>query len=93
MEEVNSHKKETKIISKSRSKHIYRGIDLTTLTFMQWKPKVYNDPFKFDFEKVKARIEKAEEEGYTSDVETIKRNIKRVINDNPGMFDDFAELL
>lgn len=86
-------KEETKIISKSKSRWKYKGIDPFTLTFMKWKPVVYDDPFKFDFDKVKARIEKAEEAGYTDDVDTIKRNIRRVIDDNPGMFDQFEALL
>ena len=29
----------------------------------------------------------------TDDVATIKKNIKRVVSDNPGMFDDFLELV
>ncbi len=82
-------------ISKNKSKYKgkYRGIDLDILPIMQWKPKKYDDPFRFDYDKVKARIEKAEEAGFTDDVDTIKRNIKRVVADNPGMFDDFLDLV
>ena len=79
--------------NKSRYKHSYRGIDLDILPTMAWKPKVYDDPFKFDYDVVKARIEKAEDAGFTDDVATIKRNIKRVCEDNPGMFDDFLKLV
>ena len=50
--------------NKSRYKHSYRGIDLDILPTMAWKPKVYDDPFKFDYDVVKARIEKAEEAGF-----------------------------
>jgi len=73
------------------SKYVYKGIDKEST--IVWKPKVYDDPFKFDYERTKARIEAAEEAGYTDDVETIKKNIKRVVADNPGMFDDFLELV
>ena len=75
----------------SKSKYDYKGIDKDST--IVWKPRVYDDPFKFDFDTVKARIEKAESEAYTDDVETIKTNIKRVVRDNPGMFDDFLELV
>lgn len=69
----------------------YRGIALDST--IQWKPKIYHDPFKFDIEKVRERIKVATEEGRIDDVDTIKRNIKRVVEDNPGMFDDFMELV
>ena len=80
-------------IKKNKTRIKYKGIDPFTLSTMVWKPRVYDDPFKFDYDKVKERIEKAEAAGYTDDVATIKRNIKTVIKDNPGMFDQFADLL
>ncbi len=79
--------------NKSRWAGKYKGIDLDTLGTIAWYPKKYDDPFKFDFDKVKARIETAEKAGYTDDVATIKRNITRVVKDNPGMFDEFMELV
>ncbi len=79
--------------NKSRWAGKYRGIDLDTLGTIAWYPKVYDDPFKFDYDVVKARIEKAQEAGYTDDVDCIKRNITRVVRDNPGMFDEFMELV
>lgn len=74
-----------------KSRIEYKGIEKDTS--IVWKPKVYDDPFKFDYDKVKARIETAEQAGFTDDVATIKKNIKRVVSDNPGMFDDFLELV
>ena len=74
-----------------KSRIEYKGIEKDTS--IVWKPKVYDDPFKFDYDTVKARIETAEQAGFTDDVATIKKNIKRVVADNPGMFDDFLELV
>lgn len=74
-----------------KSRIEYKGIEKDTS--IVWKPKVYDDPFKFDYDTVKSRIETAEQAGFTDDVATIKKNIKRVVSDNPGMFDDFLELV
>lgn len=57
-----------------------------------WKPKFY-DADTFDFEKVKARLDKAVEDGNKEAVKTITRNIRRVCDDNPGIFDDFEALI
>jgi len=78
---------------KSRYGKSYKGIDLDTLGTIRWYPKVYDDPFRFDYDKVKKRIEDAQAAGFTDDVDTIKRNIQRVVTDNPGVFDDFKDLL
>lgn len=80
-------------IKKTQTRLKYKGINLDTLQNMQWYPKIYKDPFKFDFEKVKQRMLDAKEAGYSDDVSTIKRNILRVTRDNPGIFDQFLELL
>lgn len=71
-------------IKKTKTKLRYKGISIDTLQNMQWYPKIYKDPFKFDFEKVKQRMLDAKEAGYSDDVSTIKRNILRVTRDNPG---------
>lgn len=80
-------------IKKTKTKLRYKGINIDTLQNMQWYPKIYKDPFKFNFEKVKQRMLDAKEAGYSDDVSTIKRNILRVTRDNPGVFDQFLELL
>ena len=74
-----------------KSRIEYKGIEKDTS--IVWKPKVYDDHFKFEYDTVKSRIETAEQAGFTDDVATIKKNIKRVVSDNPGMFDDFLELV
>jgi hypothetical protein len=74
-----------------KSKLKYKGIEKDST--IQWRPTIYDDPFKFDYDTVKTRIETAEQAGFTDDVATIKKNIKRVVADNPGMFDDFLELV
>ena len=79
--------KKTKIIIK------YKGIDPEMLSTFKWYPKIYENPFRFDFDLVKKRMEEARAAGYEDDVSTIKRNIKRVTEDNPGVFDDFLVLL
>lgn len=58
---------------------------------LQWKPKEY-PVGKFDFDKVKARLEKFIEEGNKVSVKAMKDNIKRVVRDNPH-YKDFAQLL
>jgi len=57
-----------------------------------WKPKIYPAD-KFDYEKVKARVEKYKEEGNKKGLKTMARNFERVCRDNPGVFDHFLELL
>ena len=57
-----------------------------------WKPKKFPAD-KFDFEKVKARVEKYKEEGNKKGLKTMARNFERVCRDNPGVFDHFLELL
>ena len=57
-----------------------------------WKPKIY-DADKFDYDKVKARVEAMKEKKYKKGLETMKRNFDRVCKDNPGVFDHFLELL
>ena len=81
------------IIKKTKCKRKYKGIDPDILSTNRWYPKVYDNPFKFDFDKVQKRMETARAEGYEDDVSTIKRNIKRITEDNPGIFDDFLVLL
>jgi hypothetical protein len=81
------------IVKKTKTKLKYKGIGVDTLQNIKWVPKIYNDPFKFDYDVVKQRIEDRRKSGYEDDVSTIKRNIKRVCEDNPGTFDDFLELL
>ena len=51
-----------------KSRIEYKGIEKDTS--IVWKPKVYDDPFKFDYDTVKARIETAEQAGFTDDVAT-----------------------
>lgn len=80
-------------IRKLKTKIPYKGMHPFTLETIQWKPRVYDDPFKFDYERVKNVIEERTKEGFVDDVATIKRNIKTVCRDNPGLFDDFLELL
>ena len=80
-------------IKKNHTRTKYRGMHIDTLNTVQWKPRVYDDPFRFDFDTVKERIEARYKEGYTDDVATIKRNIKTVMRDNPGLFDNFEVLL
>jgi hypothetical protein len=81
------------IIKKTRTKTKYKGIDSDILSTIKWYPKIYENPYKFDFDVVKKRIEDTRAAGYEDDVSTIKRNIKRVTEDNPGLFDDFKALL
>ena len=81
------------IIKKTKCKRKYRGIDIDVLSTIRWYPKVYDNPYQFDFDVVKERMETARSEGYEDDVSTIKRNIKRITTDNPGIFDDFLVLL
>ncbi len=57
-----------------------------------WKPKIY-DADKFDYDKVKARVEAMKEKKDKKGLETMKRNFDRVCKDNPGVFDHFLELL
>lgn len=57
-----------------------------------WKPKTY-DADKFDYDKVKARIEVMKENKNKKGLETMKRNLDRVCKDNPGVFNHFLELL
>jgi hypothetical protein len=80
------------IIKKTKCQLKYRGIDVYTLKHVRWLPKMY-EPFTFDFDVVKKRIEDKRAAGYEDDVSTIKRNIKRVTSDNPGIFDEFLPLL
>ena len=68
-----------------------KGVELIMIDDREVSFNIGKD--KFDYDVVKARIEKAEEAGFTDDVATIKRNIKRVCEDNPGMFDDFLKLV
>jgi hypothetical protein len=77
-------------MSFSGTKIKYRGIDKDST--IVWKPKHY-DVDKFDFDKVKARIEKCKEEGDKKALEVITKNIKRVCKDNPDVFDDFLSLV
>ena len=81
------------IVKKTKTRIPYKGIDPEILQTIRWYPKVYDNPFKFDFDKVKERMETARAAGYEDDVSTIKRNIKRITEDNPGIFDDFLVLL
>jgi hypothetical protein len=81
------------IIKKTKTRIKYKGIDPDILNTVKWYPKIYENPFRFDFDLVKKRMEEARAAGYEDDVSTIKRNIKRVTEDNPGVFDDFLVLL
>tara|TARA_B110000858_G_C17523670_1_gene345981 strand:+ start:241 stop:498 length:258 start_codon:yes stop_codon:yes gene_type:complete len=58
---------------------------------LQWFPKHY-PAGKFDYELVKARIEKFQDAGDKLSVKVIKHNIKRVVRDNPH-YAKFADLL
>ena len=68
----------------------YKGIakDSTIV----WKPKKY-EVDAFDYDKVKARVEKCKEEGDKKALEVITKNIKRVCKDNPDIFDNFLKLV
>ena len=77
-------------MSFSGTKIRYRGIDKDST--IVWKPKHY-DVDRFDFDKVKARIEKFKEEGDKEALKIITKNIKRVCKDNPDVFDDFLSLV
>ena len=68
----------------------YRGIAKES-TIVQ-KPKTYAID-AFDYDKVKARVEKCKEEGDNKALEVITKNIKRVCKDNPEIFDDFLKLV
>ena len=57
-----------------------------------WKPKIYPAD-KFDYDKIKARVEDLKEKKNKKGLETMKRNFERVCKDNPGVFDHFLELL
>ena len=39
-------------IKKTKTKLRYKGISIDTLQNMQWYPKIYKDPFKFNFEQI-----------------------------------------
>jgi|TARA_B110000444_G_scaffold260002_1_gene305514 hypothetical protein len=80
------------IIKKTKTRLKYKGIAQDILHLVRWYPKSY-EPFTFDFDVVKTRMETARAAGYEDDVSTIKRNIKRVTSDNPGIFDEFLPLL
>jgi hypothetical protein len=82
-----------RIVKKTKCRTKYKGIGVDTLQHIRWQPKIYSDPFIFDFDVVKQRIEDRRQAGYEDDVSTIKRNIVRVCGDNPGTFDDFLQLL
>lgn len=56
-----------------------------------WKPTIYPAD-KFDYDKIKARVAKMRDEGNKKGLETMKRNFEKVIKDNPGVFDHFAEI-
>jgi hypothetical protein len=57
-----------------------------------WKPTIYPAD-KFDYDKIKARVADLKEKGNKQGLETMRRNFERVMADNPGVFDHFAELL
>lgn len=77
-------------MSFSGTKIRYRGIDKDST--IVWKPKTY-EVDRFDFDKVKARIERCKEEGDKEALKIITKNIKRVCKDNPDVFDDFLSLV
>ena len=41
------------IIKKTRTKTKYKGIDSDILSTIRWYPKIYENPYKFDFDVVK----------------------------------------
>jgi hypothetical protein len=58
-----------------------------------WKPKHYAADH-FDFDKFSERVAKLKEEGNKKALQTMQKNVERVVKDNPDMFDDFlTELL
>lgn len=77
-------------MSFSGTKIKYRGIAKDST--IEWKPKEYPVD-KFDYDKVKARVERCKEEGDRKGLEVITKNIKRVCKDNPNVFDDFLKLV
>jgi|TARA_R110001606_G_scaffold349126_1_gene498945 hypothetical protein len=68
----------------------YYGLDPKSTVV--WKPTIY-DVDKFDYDKVKARVEVMKENKNKKGLETMARNFKRVCKDNPGKFDHFLDLL
>ena len=57
-----------------------------------WKPKIYAAD-KFDYDNIKARVADLKEMNNKQGLETLTRNLERVCKDNPGVFDDFLELV
>ena len=45
-----------RIVKKTKCRTKYKGIGVDTLQHIKWQPKIYNDPFKFDFDVVKVCI-------------------------------------
>jgi len=50
------------IVKKTKTRIPYKGIDPEILQTIRWYPKVYDNPFKFDFDKVKERMELLEQQ-------------------------------
>ena len=68
----------------------YYGIPKDTT--IVWKPKIYAEDH-FDYDKIKARVEALREKGNKEGLKALERNLKRVVEDNPGVFDHFLDLL
>ena len=68
----------------------YYGIPKDTT--IVWKPKIYAEDH-FDYDKIQARVEALREKGNKEGLKALERNLKRVVEDNPGVFDHFLELL
>ena len=47
------------IIKKTKTRIKYKGIDPEMLSTFKWYPKIYENPFRFDFDLVKKRMEEA----------------------------------
>ena len=57
-----------------------------------WRAKEYSVTH-FDYDTVKARAQRCIDEGDKKGLEVMTKNIKEVIKNNPGLFDDFLEIV
>ena len=57
-----------------------------------WRPKVYSITH-FDYDTVMARAERCKEQDEKKGLEVMSKNIREVIKNNPGLFDDFLEII